>query len=66
MIRKGDKQDVLADISLLDEGVMLPQMAILGNMLKQRGMNLSQIPITQKQAQEIFSEMMEHKKGQED
>lgn len=35
MIRKGDKQDVLADISLLDEGVMLPQMAILGNMLKQ-------------------------------
>lgn len=65
MIRKGDKQDVLADISLLDEGVMLPQMAILGNMLKQRGMNLSQIPITQKQAQEIFSEMMEQKKGQE-
>lgn len=66
MIRKGDKQDVLSDISLLNEGVMLPQMAILGNLLKQKGMNLKQIPITQKQAQAIFSEMMEQKKGQED
>lgn len=66
LIQKGDKQSVLSDITLLDHGVMLPQMSILGNLLKQKGMNIKQIPITEKQAHFLFSEMITQKKGQED
>lgn len=62
LIKKGKNQEVLSDMSLLDQGVMLPQMAILGNLLKERGMKLEQIPITEQQAQALFSEMMEQKK----
>ncbi len=56
LIRKGKNQEVLTDISLMEEGVLLPQMAILGNMIVQSGRKLQEIPITQKQAERIFSQ----------
>lgn len=54
LIRFGDKQSVLSDISLLEQGVQLPQMAILGDKLQKRGLRLDYIPITEAQANEVI------------
>lgn len=55
MIAAGAKSEILSDISLMDQGVMLPQVAILGNKLKEKGLPLSTIPVTEKQAVEVIS-----------
>ncbi|PHV69533.1 ABC transporter ATP-binding protein [Sporanaerobium hydrogeniformans] len=54
MIRFGPKQAILSDMSLLEHGIQLPQMAILGNELVKQGVKLDYIPITEKQAKEVI------------
>lgn len=61
LIRSGDKQDVLSDMSLIEYGVQLPQISILGNKLKEAGMPLEYIPITEAQGTQVIGEML--KKG---
>lgn len=61
MIAKGEKQEVLSDISLLEQGVALPQVAILGNRLKEMGFLLPQIPVTEKQAAEMIAKALEER-----
>lgn len=58
MIANGDKSAILSDMSLLDQGATLPQVAILGNRLKEAGLPLSTIPVTEKQAVEVIAEAM--------
>lgn len=55
LIASGDKAQVLSDISLMEQGVQLPQMAILGSRLKEKGFPISEIPVTEKRAVEIIS-----------
>lgn len=55
LIADGDKAQVLSDISLMEQGVQLPQMAILGSRLKEKGFPISEIPVTEKRAVEIIS-----------
>ena len=55
LIAGGDKAQVLPDISLMEQGVQLPQMAILGSRLKEKGFPISEIPVTEKRAVEIIS-----------
>ena len=55
LIAGGDKAQVLSDISLMEQGVQLPQMAILGSRLKGKGFPISEIPVTEKRAVEIIS-----------
>ena len=55
LITGGDKAQVLSDISLMEQGVQLPQMAILGSRLKEKGFPISEIPVTEKRAVEIIS-----------
>ena len=55
LIAGGDKAQVLSDISLMEQGVQLPQMAILGSRLKEKGFPISKIPVTEKRAVEIIS-----------
>ena len=55
LIAGGDKAQVLSDISLMEQGVQLPQMAILGSRLKEKGFPISEIPVTEKRAVEIIS-----------
>ena len=55
LIAGGDKAQVLSDISLMEQGVQLPQMAILGSRLKEMGFPISEIPVTEKRAVEIIS-----------
>lgn len=55
LIAGGDKAQVLSDISLMEQGVQLPQMAILGSRLKEKGFPISEIPVTEKCAVEIIS-----------
>lgn len=54
MIRFGDKQTILSDLSLEEQGVQLPQFAILGDKLIKQGVPLDYIPITEKQAIEVI------------
>ena len=61
LIKKGSKQTILSEISLLKENVQLPQMAILGNELKKRGLSIDQIPITESQAVKVIEGIL--KKG---
>ena len=58
IIRSGATQDVLADISLLDEGVQLPQMAIIGNKLIEQGVKLDYVPVTTGQATELIEKAL--------
>lgn len=55
LIASGDKAQVLSDMSLMEQGVQLPQMAILGSRLKEKGFPISEIPVTEKRAVEIIS-----------
>lgn len=61
MIASGDKQDILSDLSLLDQGAALPQVAILGSRLKQRGLPVSGIPVTERQAIKIIAEALKER-----
>ena len=57
----GDKNRVLADMSLLEEGIALPQVAILGQKLQEKGLKLSEIPVTEKQAVEVISKALKER-----
>lgn len=61
MIAKGDKKEILSDMSLLEQGVALPQVAILGRKLKEKGLKLSSIPVTEKQAVEFIAEALKER-----
>lgn len=61
MIAKGDKKEILSDMSLLEQGVALPQVAILGRKLKEKGLKLSYIPVTEKQAVEVIAEALKER-----
>lgn len=55
LIASGDKAQVLSDVSLMEQGVQLPQVAILGGKLKEKGFPISEVPVTEKRAVEIIS-----------
>jgi len=59
MIRFGDKQTILSDLSLEEQGVQLPQFAILGDKLIKQGVPLDYIPITEKQAIEVIGKAVQ-------
>lgn len=58
LIRSGDKRAVLSDMALLEQGVQLPQMAILGNKLRAAGLPLDTIPVTEREARELIGNVM--------
>ena len=55
VIAKGGTSEILSDITLMDRGVLIPQVAILGNKLKEKGLPISKIPVTEKEAVEVFT-----------
>lgn len=57
LLKAGPKHEVLSDYTLIKHGVMLPQMAILGNEIIKRGIDLSNIPITLAEAEKMFKSM---------
>lgn len=61
MIAAGDKQEILSDLSFLERGAALPQVAILGSKLRERGLPISRIPVTEKQAIEIIAEALKER-----
>lgn len=50
IIAKDTCDNVLTDISLIKKGILIPQVAILTNLLKNKGVNLDKISITGDQA----------------
>ena len=58
MIASGDKRDILSDMSLLEKGASLPQVAILGDELRRAGFPLKEIPVTEERAIELISGIM--------
>lgn len=61
IIASGDKQKILSDMSLMEQGVALPQVALLGNKLKEAGLPISEIPVTEKQAIEIITKALKER-----
>ncbi|HAX52370.1 ABC transporter ATP-binding protein [Muricomes intestini] len=61
MIAFRRKQEILSDLSFLEQGVTLPQVAILGRKLQERGLGLSAIPVTEKQAVEVIAEALQER-----
>lgn len=61
MIASGDKTEILSDLSLLELGVALPQVAILGSRLKEKGLPISNIPVTEKQAIEVIARALKER-----
>ena len=53
IIANGKTEDVLSDMSLLEKGVNLPQVAILCSKLKEKGLNLEKIAVKEKDASEL-------------
>lgn len=62
VIAKGDKSKILSDLSLLEKGVALPQVAILCSRLKEKGMKIDKIPVTEEQAIEVLKNALEGEK----
>ncbi len=58
LIRSGKTQDILCDVSLLELGIQLPQIAVLGIELQKRGIKLPFIPITEAQGEEAFGKLV--------
>lgn len=63
LLAVGDKSKVLTDTSLLDQGIALPQVVLLAEKLKEAGLPLSRIPVTEKQAVEVIGQAMREKRG---
>ena len=61
IIALGDKQKILSDMSLAEKDVALPQVAILGNKLKQMGLPITEIPVTEKEAVEIIRKALKER-----
>ena len=61
IIASGDKQKILSDMSLAEKDVALPQVAILGNKLKQMGLPITEIPVTEKEAVEIIRKALKER-----
>lgn len=61
VLRFGATQDILTDETLLEYGVQIPQIALLGNELIRRGIPLENIPITEKQALEWIGKALAEK-----
>ncbi len=61
IIASGDKQKILSDMSLEEKDVALPQVAILGNKLKQMGLPITEIPVTEKEAVEIIRKALKER-----
>ena len=54
LLKSGAAQDLLSDISLLDKGIRLPQIALLGSELRKNGVELPFIPVTEQQGAEML------------
>jgi len=50
VIASGDKRTILSDLSFMEQGIALPQVAILGSRLRELGLPMETIPVTEKQA----------------
>lgn len=62
IIANGPTAEVLSDMSLLEEGVNLPQVAMLGAKLRERGLTLDHIPVTEKDARETISRALKERR----
>lgn len=58
IIANGKTEDVLSDMSLLEKGVNLPQVAILCSKLKEKGLNLEKIAVKEKDASELIKKAL--------
>lgn len=58
LMRAGPKQEILSDMNLLKENVQLPQMSVLGNELRKRGLPVENIPITESQAVNVVRNVL--------
>ncbi|MGD1818511.1 MAG: energy-coupling factor ABC transporter ATP-binding protein [Pleomorphochaeta sp.] len=54
VIKMGDSRKVLSDIGLKKYGIKLPQVTLLGEKLREAGLNIDELPITKQQALDLI------------
>jgi energy-coupling factor transport system ATP-binding protein len=54
LINYGEKRGILTDLSLLEQGIAIPQLAILGTKLREHGLPMEYIPVTESQAVDVI------------
>lgn len=58
LIKFDDKKEILNDISILERGIHIPQMAILGNELRKKNFPIEYIPITEREAEKVIRKIL--------
>ncbi len=58
IIKNGDKKDILTDVSLIERGVYLPQVVVLGQRLMDSGFTLPEMPITEEEAVSLINNQL--------
>ncbi len=65
----GKTADILSDVSLLDKGVIIPQVTMLAKELEKAGFKLAETPVTESHAVELINaalkDMVAYKEGNE-
>jgi len=61
VIATGEKREILTDMTLLKEGIAIPQLAILGSLLKEKGLPIDYIPVTEDQAVEVIKKALKER-----
>lgn len=62
IVANGPTEDILSDMSLLDQGVNLPQVAIMCSKLKEKGLPLEKIAVTDKEAVRVIEKALKERK----
>lgn len=54
IIKQGESREVLSDLSLREYGIRLPEVTLLGEKLREAGLDIEQLPITKKQILDLI------------
>ena len=61
IIAHGPTEGILSDMSLLEKGVNLPQVAIMCSQLKEKGLPLEKIAVTDKEAVKVIEKALKER-----
>ena len=62
IIAHGPTEEILSDMSLLQQGVNLPQVAIMCSRLQEKGLPLEKIAVTDKEAVRVIEKALKERK----
>ena len=61
ILKQGSKHEVFGDLSLEDHGIMIPEIAKIGNWLSEQGFKMDHIPVTEEEAVKELKAVLERR-----